>query len=89
MDIHMDFEENCTYQEGVITETHQRPNKSYFQEPSELDSPINTGKLVQKFLPKLADIDKILKIIQRKVLKQMYLPVTVKDTGRLFNQPIF
>ena len=29
-----------------------------------LDSLINTGKLVQKFLPKHADIGKILKIIQ-------------------------
>ena len=32
-------------------------------------------------LPKQADIDKILKIIQRKVLKGTHLPV--------FNQPIF
>ena len=34
---------------------------------------------MQKFLPKQADIDKILKIIQRKVLKGTYLPVTVKE----------
>ena len=50
------------------------------QEPPELDSLINTGKLVQKFLMKQADIDKILKIIQRKVLKGTHLPVTVKET---------
>ena len=35
-----------------------------------LEGLVNTGKLVQKFLPKQADIDKILKIIQRKVLKR-------------------
>ena len=58
---------------------YQRPDKSYFQEPQELESLINTGRLVQKFLPKQADIDKILKIIQRKVLKGMHLPVTVKE----------
>ena len=40
---------------------------------------INTGKLVQKFLPKQADIDKILKMIQRKVLKGTHLPLTVKE----------
>ena len=34
---------------------------------------------MQKFLPKQADIDKILKIIQRKVLKGIHLPVTVKE----------
>ena len=52
---------------------------SYFQEPQELGSLINTGKLVQKFLQKQADIDRILKIIQRKVLKGMHLPATVKE----------
>ena len=35
--------------------------------------------LVQKFLPKQADIDKILKILQRKVLKGTHLPVTQAD----------
>ena len=37
------------------------------------------GRLVQKFLPKQADTDKILKVIQRKVLKGTHLPVTVKE----------
>ena len=58
-EINMDFEENSPFQEGVILETYQRPGKSYSQEPPELDSLINTGMLVQKFLPKQADIDKI------------------------------
>ena len=75
----MDLEENSPFQEGVISETYQRLDKSYFQEPQELDSLIKTGKLVQKFWPKQADIDKILKIIKRKVLKGMHLPVTVKE----------
>ena len=32
------------------------------------------GNLIQKFLPKQADIDRILKAIQRKVLKGTHLP---------------
>ena len=40
---------------------------------------ISTGRLVQKFLLKQADFDKILKIIQRKVFKGTHLPVTVKE----------
>ena len=48
------------------------------QDPQELTSLINMGKLVQKFLPKQADINSILKIIQRKVLKGMHIPVAVK-----------
>ena len=63
----------------MISETYQRPVKSYFQEAEELESLINTGRLVQKFLPKQADINKILNIIQRKVLKGTQLPVSIKE----------
>ena len=51
------FEENSPYKEGIISEFYQRPNKSYFQEQRDLESLVNTGRLVQKFLPKQADID--------------------------------
>ena len=40
---------------------------------------IDTTKLVQKFLPKQMDIDKILDIIKRKVLKATHLPLTIKE----------
>ena len=33
MDINTDFEENSPYQVGVISETYQRLDRSYFQEP--------------------------------------------------------
>ena len=56
------FGENSACQEDVISEIHQRPDKSYFQEPPELQGLVSTGKLVQKLLPKQADIDKILKM---------------------------
>ena len=51
----------------MISEIYQRPSQD------------DTGKLVEMFLPKQADIDKILKIIQRKVLKGTHLPGTVKE----------
>ena len=35
-DINLDFEENSPHQEGVISEICQRPDKSCFQEPPEL-----------------------------------------------------
>ena len=56
-DINMDFEENSPYQEGMISDTYQRPDKSYFQEPPELQGLVSRGKLVQKVLPKQADVD--------------------------------
>ena len=80
----MNFEENSPYQEGVISETYQRSYKSYFQEPPELQSLVSTDKLVQRFLPKQADIDKILKIMQRKVVKGPHLPVTVKEIQAVY-----
>ena len=78
-ELNTDFEDNSPFQESAISETYKRPDKSYFQKPQELESLINTGRLVQMFLQKEADIDKILKIIQRKVLKETHLPVTIKE----------
>ena len=57
---------------------YQRPDKSYFQEPKELEKLIGSDHLIQRFLPKQADIDKIMKVIQRKVLKGTHLPVEIK-----------
>ena len=69
LDINLDFEENSPFQEGVMLEMFQRPDKSFFQNPKELGDLINKENLVNKFLPKQTDIDKHLDVIQRKVLK--------------------
>ena len=78
-DPNIDFEENSPHQEGIISETYERPDKSYIGEPHELADLVDTSKLVKKFLPKQADIDKILDIIRRKVLKGTHLPITIKE----------
>ena len=77
--IDLEFKVNSLYQEGIISEIYKRPDKSYFQELKELENLVNMGRLVQKFLPKQADIDKILKIIQQRILKGTHLPVPVKE----------
>ena len=48
----MDFEENSQYQEGIISEIYQRPDKSQLLVPPELADLINTNNVVQKYLPK-------------------------------------
>ena len=63
----------------MISESYERPDQSYVQETFELKDLIDTTKLVQKFLPKQTDIDKILDIIKRKVLKDTHLPLTIKE----------
>ena len=45
------------------------PDHSYIEELQELVDLVDTSKLVQKCLPKQTDIDKILDVIERKVLK--------------------
>ena len=77
--INLDVEENSPFQEGVISETIQRPDKMFFQNPKMLEDIIDMGNLIYKFLPKQTDIDKILHIIQRKVLKGTHLPVEIKE----------
>ena len=68
--IDIEFEENSLHQEGIISQFYQRPDKSYLQQPKDLVNLVNTGNLGQKFLLKQADIDKILKIIQCKVIER-------------------
>ena len=41
-----------------MSETFQRPDKSFFQDTKELGDLINKGNSVHKYLPKWMDIDK-------------------------------
>ena len=75
----VEIEENSPFQEGIISEIYERPDTSYVQEPQELKDLIDTTKLIQKFLPRQTDIDKILDIIKRKVLKGTHLPLMIKE----------
>ena len=75
----IEIEENSPFQESIISEVYERPDKSYFQELIELKDLIDTNNIVQQFLPKQTDIDKILEIIRKKVLKGIHLPLTIKE----------
>ena len=55
------------------------PINPYFQEPIEIKDLIDTRNIIQQFLPKQTDIDKILEIIKKKVLKGTYLPQMIKE----------
>ena len=75
----IDFEENSPHQEGIISKMYESPDKSYIRKPHELSDLVDTSKIVQKYLTKQTDIDKILDIIKRKVLKGTHLPLTIKQ----------
>ena len=90
LEINKNFEENLPYQEGIISEIYQRPEKSQLVEPPKLADLVNTDKIVQRYLPKQTNIDKILKVIQKKVLKGTHLPVTIKEIqAGYLNSPYF
>ena len=72
------IEENSPFQESIISEVYERPDKTYFQELIELKDLIDTNNIVQQFLPKQTNIDRILEIIRKKVLKGMHLPLMIK-----------
>ena len=46
-DTKMDIEENSLFQENIISEIYERPNKSYFQEPIELKDLVDTKNIIQ------------------------------------------
>ena len=90
LEINRDIEENSPYQEGIISEIYQRPHKSQLVDPPELTDLVNTERIVQRYLPKQADIDKILNVIQRKVLKGTHLPITIREIqAGYLNSPYF
>ena len=74
----IEIEENLPFQENIISKVYERPDKSYFQELIELKDLIDTNNIIQ-FLPKQTDIDKILEIIRKKVLKGTHLPLMIKE----------
>ena len=53
-------------------------DKSYLEQPQELSDLVDSKKIIHKYLPKQVDIDKILNIIKRRVLKGTHLQLTIK-----------
>ena len=47
--INLDFEENSLFQEGIMSQTFQRLDRSFFQNPKDLGDLINRENLIHKF----------------------------------------
>ena len=86
----MDIEENSPHQEGIITKSYVAPDQSYLEQPKELIKLVNTSRFIQRHLLLQADIDKILYVIKRKLLKGTHLPITIKEMqAGYLNSPFF
>ena len=65
--------------EDRITARVDLPQKHNFIPPAPLIEDVDITKQVHKHLPKQVDIDKLLKQIEHKILRQTKLPVGIKD----------
>ena len=78
-DLNTDIEENSPYQDTAYDETIARPTEKDLLIPPSLESQIRKEVLVHKHLPKQVDLERLLKQIQRKILKGTHLSTTVKE----------
>ncbi len=65
--------------EQLLNPVHKIPIDSDFVIPPALNKQIDPHKIIHKFLPKQGEIDRLLKHINRKVLRDIHLCCSLKD----------
>ena len=77
--IHLILKWKSLFTEDTVEPVFKRPKMTDFEIPLVLEEMIPDGSFNNKHLPKQADIDKILTQINRKYLRRMHLPCSLKD----------
>ena len=67
--VNLDIEENSPFQEGIISETIPRPDKTFFQNPKRLEDIIDTGNLIHNSYPERWTLIKFCILFKGKCLK--------------------
>ena len=81
-----DTQMGVPFTEDVIKPVFKRPELADFEIPPVLEEMIPDGSLIHKHLPKQADVDKILTQINRKYLRRMHLPCSLRDMQAAYMQ---
>ena len=81
-----DTQMEVPFAEDTVEPVFKRPEMTDFEIPPVLEEMIPDGSLIHKHLPKQADIDKILTQINRKYLRRMHLPCSLKDMQATYMQ---
>ena len=81
-----DTQMEVPFAEDTVKPVFKRPEMSDFEIPPVLGEMIPDGSLIHKHLPKQADIDKILTQINRKYLRRIHLPCSLKDMQAAYMQ---
>ena len=81
-----DTQMEVPFSEDTVEPVFKKPEITDFEIPPVLEEMIPDGSLIHKHLPKQADIDKILTQINRKYLRRMHLPCSLKDMQAAYLQ---
>ena len=81
-----DTQMEVPFTEDTVEPIFKKPEIIDFEIPPVLEEMIPDGSLIHKHLPKQADIDKILTQINRKYLRRMHLPCSLKDMQAAYMQ---
>ena len=81
-----DTQMEVPFSEDIVEPVFKRPEMTDFEIPPVLEEMIPDGTLIHKHLPKQADIDRILTQINRKYLRKMHLPCSLKDMQATYIQ---
>ena len=81
-----DTQMEVPFSEGIVEPVFKRPEMTDFEIPPVLEDMIPDGALIHKHLPRQADIDRIMIQINRRYLKKMHLPCSLKDMQAAYMQ---
>ena len=81
-----DTQMEVPFSEDTVEPVFKKPEMTDFEIPPVLEEMIPDGSLIHKHLPKQADIDKILTQINRKYLRRMHFPCSLKDMQATYMQ---
>ena len=81
-----DTQMEVPFTEDTVEPVFKKPEITDFEIPPVLEEMIPDGSLIHKHLPKQVDIDKILNQINRKYLRRMHLPCSLKDMQATYMQ---
>ena len=81
-----DTQMEVPFSEEIVEPVFKRPEMTDFEIPPVLEEMIPDGALIHKHLPRQADIDRIMIQINRKYLKKMHLPFSLKDMQAAYMQ---
>ena len=86
----LEIDPNSPYVDQEIEPNLRQPTDSDFITPPFISELIESNRIIHRNLPTQTDIDKLLKQIERKVLRQLRLPNSIRDLQATYiNSPYF